>query len=66
MPNRELILELFKGPISVISVGIEKLVEHLYDLDVEVMHTDWKPPAEGNLEILKKLKAVTTRKGDGQ
>jgi len=66
MTNKDPVLELFKRPLSVINVGIEKLAEHLPNLGVEVIHVDWKPPANGNLGILKKLKQVIIRKEMGQ
>jgi hypothetical protein len=56
MPN--LILDLFKSRVAVINVGIEGLVGHLSALGVAMVQVDWKPPAGGNLELLKKLKKL--------
>jgi len=51
-------LKFLNGPISVVNVGIETLVEHLPMQGVEVVHVDWKPPAGGNLELLKKIRKL--------
>ena len=51
-------LKFLNGPISVVNVGIETLVEHLPLQGVEVVQVDWKPPAGGNLELLKKIRKL--------
>jgi len=56
MASQDLLLRLFKSKLSIINVGIEKLVEHLSDYDVDMIQVDWKPPAGGDPEILKKLR----------
>jgi hypothetical protein len=59
MPKQDLILELFKSHLSIINVGIEKLIEHLSSYNVNVIQVDWKPPSGGKLEILRKLRNLT-------
>ncbi|HYB21395.1 MAG TPA: hypothetical protein VEH09_10705 [Thermodesulfobacteriota bacterium] len=59
MTEKRLIKSLFKAPLKVINVGIEKLVEHLKEYGVEVVQVDWKPPASTNPQILRKLKELT-------
>jgi hypothetical protein len=58
MDKPDLILGLFKSYLAVINVGIDKLVEHLPTFGVQVIQVDWKPPAGGNPELLKKLKKL--------
>jgi len=53
------VLSLFNVHIKVINVGIDKLVEHLKDYDVELVQVDWKPPASTNPELLEKLRKLT-------
>jgi FdrA protein len=64
MDQASLILDLFKSRVAVINVGIEGLVEHLPSLGVAMVQVDWKPPAGGNLELLKKLKKLNQKGGD--
>jgi FdrA protein len=58
MEKPGLILDLFKSRIAVINVGIEILAEHLPALGVAMVQVDWKPPAGGDPELLKKLKKL--------
>ena len=58
MDKPNFILDLFKSRVAVINVGIEGLVEHLPALGVEMIQVAWRPPAGGNLELLKKLKKL--------
>lgn len=58
MGKQNLVLELFKSHLYVINVGIEKLVEHLTNYDVDLIQVDWKPPAGGKPEILEKLRKL--------
>jgi len=46
MPNKKL---------KVINIGIETFAEDLRKQGVEVVHVDWRPPAGGDVEILKLL-----------
>jgi hypothetical protein len=51
-------VKLPKAPLQVINVGLEKFSEDLKNLDVQVIHVDWQPPAGGNTklaELLSKL-----------
>jgi len=57
-PEKNLVQDLFKRPLSVINVGIEKLVEHLPSYGVEVTQVDWKPPVVTNVELLRKLRSL--------
>ena len=58
MTGNDLILKLFKTRLSIINVGIDKLVEHLFKYDVKVVQVDWRPPASGKPEVLKKLREL--------
>jgi len=51
-------MELITKPIKVINIGIDSFLESLKIQGVEVVHVDWRPPAEGDsklMEILDKL-----------
>jgi FdrA protein len=41
--------------LKVINIGIETFANDLNSQYVEVIHVDWKPPAGGDLEMLKIL-----------
>jgi len=49
------ILKLFEGPLSIVNIGVDELLDHLSELNGEVLNVDWKPPSDDNLEILKKV-----------
>ena len=59
MSKQDLVLELFNSHLSIINVGIETLVEHLSKYNLEVIQVNWKPPAGGKIELLKKLRSLT-------
>lgn len=42
-------------PIKIINVGILEFAESVKTQDVPVVHVDWRPPAEGDEEILALL-----------
>ncbi len=44
-------IEPFKAPLRVINVGLEQFAEELKQLDVSVIHVDWRPPAGGNKKL---------------
>lgn len=46
---------LFNKKLKVINIGIETFAEELEKQGVEVVHVDWRPPAGGDVEILKLL-----------
>ena len=52
------ILKLFQSRLSIVSIGIARLIEHLHNYDVNLVQVDWKPPAGGNPEMLKKLRSL--------
>lgn len=52
MSKRE---SLLNKKLKVINIGIETFVEDLKKQGVEVVHVDWRPPAGGDIEILKLL-----------
>ena len=52
MPERE---NLFGKKLKVINIGIETFAEDLKKQGVEVVSVDWRPPAGGDIEILKLL-----------
>jgi hypothetical protein len=47
--------------LKVINIGLDSFFENLKDLGVEVIHVDWRPPADGDsklLDILDKLDSM--------
>ena len=46
---------LLNKKLKVINIGIETFVEDLKKQGAEVVHVDWRPPAGGDVEILKLL-----------
>ena len=47
--------------LKVINIGLDSFFEDLKDLGVEVIHVDWRPPADGDsklLDILDKLDSM--------
>ena len=52
------IVRLLSGRLSIINIGIDKLVEHLLNFEVEVIQVDWKPPQEDKLNLLRKLRGL--------
>lgn len=49
---------LFNKELKVINIGIEMFAEDLEQQNVDVVHVDWRPPAEGDLDILKLLEKL--------
>jgi len=47
--------DLLNKKLKVVNVGIETFAEDLRKQGVEVVKVDWRPPAGGDLEILKLL-----------
>ena len=48
---------LLDGPIAV-NLGLREFAESLQEQEVEVLHVEWSPPAEGDedmMELLDKL-----------
>jgi hypothetical protein len=53
-------VELFKAPLNVINVGLEKFSDELKQMDVQVTHVDWQPPAGGNKKLADLLSKLGT------
>jgi len=41
-----------------VNIGISTFADDLHSQDVEVIHVDWKPPAGGDIEMLKLLEKL--------
>ena len=52
--------ELFKDrqEIKVINIGLELFVQALKEQEVKVIHVAWKPPADGDPELMKMLEQL--------
>ncbi len=44
--------------LKVVNIGISTFADDLRSQDVEVIHVDWKPPAGGDVEMLKLLEKL--------
>jgi len=44
--------------LKVVNIGISTFADDLRSQNVEVVHVDWKPPAGGDLEMLKLLEKL--------
>jgi len=44
--------------LKVVNIGIATFADDLRSQDVEVVHVDWKPPAGGDIEMLKLLEKL--------
>jgi len=44
--------------LKVVNIGISTFADDLHSQDVEVIHVDWKPPAGGDIEMLKLLEKL--------
>ncbi len=50
--------KLFNKELKVINIGIEMFAIDLEKQNVDVIHVNWRPPAGGDLEILKLLEKL--------
>ena len=49
---------LIDQELKIINIGLDSFYQDLKDLGVEVVHVDWRPPADGDpklMDILDKL-----------
>lgn len=44
--------------LKVVNIGISTFADDLRSQDVEVIHVDWKPPAGGDIEMLRLLQKL--------
>jgi hypothetical protein len=44
--------------LKVVNIGIPTFADDLRSQDVEVIHVDWKPPAGGDIEMLRVLEKL--------
>ena len=44
--------------LKVVNIGISTFADDLRSQGVEVVHVDWKPPADGDIEMLKLLEKL--------
>lgn len=44
--------------LKVVNIGISTFADDLRSQNVEVIHVDWKPPARGDIEMLKMLEKL--------
>jgi hypothetical protein len=44
--------------LKVVNIGVSTFADDLRSQSVEVVHVDWKPPAGGDVEVLKMLEKL--------
>jgi FdrA protein len=44
--------------LKVVNIGISTFADDLRSQNVDVVHVDWKPPAGGDIEMLKLLEKL--------
>lgn len=44
--------------LKVVNVGLEHFAQSLQQQDVKVVHVAWKPPADGDRELMKMLEQL--------
>lgn len=44
--------------LKVVNIGVQTFADDLRSQDVEVVHVDWKPPAGGDIEMLRLLERL--------
>ncbi len=52
------IARLLAGPGGIVNLGLESFAEALLPFGVPLVHVDWRPPAGGDPELLRLLRAV--------
>lgn len=58
MSNEKLLID---QELKIINIGLDLFYQDLKDLGVEVVHVDWRPPADGDskmIDILDKLELL--------
>jgi len=50
--------KFFNKELKVINIGIEMFADDLEKQNVDVIHVNWRPPAGGDLDILKLLEKL--------
>jgi FdrA protein len=44
--------------LKIVNIGIPTFADDLRSQDIEVVHVDWKPPAGGDIEMLRLLEKL--------
>jgi len=44
--------------LKVVNIGVSTFADDLRSQDIEVVHVDWKPPAGGDVEMLRLLEKL--------
>ncbi|MFX1292987.1 MAG: fdrA domain protein [Promethearchaeota archaeon] len=50
--------EIFNTELKIINIGIEMFADDLEKQNVNVIHVNWRPPAGGDIDILKLLEKL--------
>jgi hypothetical protein len=49
---------ILSATLKVVSIGVSTFADDLRSQDVEVVAVDWKPPAGGDVEMMKLLEKL--------
>jgi hypothetical protein len=58
MPQKARKKAILTAKLEVVNIGISTFADDLRSQDVDVVDVDWKPPAGGDLEMLKLLEKL--------
>jgi hypothetical protein len=60
MPEKKTSKEkaILNEDLKVVNIGVSTFADDLRSQDVEVVHVDWKPPAGGDVEMLRLLERL--------
>ena len=50
---------LLDGPPRVINLGLESFANQLKEEGAEVIHVDWSPPAQGDIELANHISKLS-------
>ena len=50
---------LLEGPPKIINLGLETFAHQLKDEGIELVHVDWSPPAQGDIELASLLSKLS-------
>jgi len=57
-PGFDRVETLLAGPRGIVNVGLERFAEILESSGTAVVHVDWQPPAGGDPDLVRLLRAV--------
>jgi hypothetical protein len=50
---------LIDSKLNVINIGVKTFYDSLKQQNVETIHVDWRPPADGDIDLLELIEKLT-------